>query len=94
MLKEECLKRGSMKRDKDSDARGLGWRVGLSIIVAIGWVVFIILWLFFYAIGYNIYQNIAVAIASLLIGAAILGASWASWGIKQREWCCNKKKER
>ncbi len=82
-----------MKKDKESDVQGLGWRVGLSIIVAIGWVVFIILWLFFYAIDYNIYQNIAVAIASLLIGTAILGASWATWGIKQRNWCFDKKKK-
>ncbi len=80
-----------MKKEKEFDIHGLGWRVALSIIAAIGWVVFIILWLFFYAVGYNIYQNIAVAIASLLIMAAILGAAWASWGIKQHNWWCDKK---
>jgi len=79
-----------MKKE-ETDVSGLGWRVALSIIVAIGWAVFIILWLFFYAAEYNIYQNIAVAIASLLIGAAVLGASWATWGIKQHNWCCSKK---
>ncbi|TAL47147.1 hypothetical protein EPN87_03715 [archaeon] len=61
---------------------GFAWRVSLSIIVFFGWVIFIILWLLFYAGGFNVYQNIAVILVSILVGMAILAASWASWGVK------------
>jgi hypothetical protein len=70
---------------------GFGWRVSLSIIVVFGWFIFLILWLLFYAEVFNLYQNIAVILASILVGIAILAASWASWGIKygwkyKNEW--------
>ena len=39
-----------------------------------GLIIFIILWLFFYAYDYTVYQNIAVVLASVLAGLAILGA--------------------
>ena len=58
------------------------WRVSLSIIVGVGWIVFLILWLAFYASDFSVYENIAIFLASLLIVGAILGASWASWGMK------------
>lgn len=61
---------------------GMGWRVSFSIIVTIGWLIFLILWLFFYAgqSGYNAYQNFAIIIASLLVLAVVLGVPWAIWG--------------
>ena len=62
--------------------KGFGWRVSLSIITGVGWLVFLILWLFFYAGGYNIYQNIAIFIVSLLIVGGVLGAAWAPWGMR------------
>ena len=62
--------------------KGFGWRVSLSIIVCIGWLIFLILWLFFYATGFNVYQNIAIFIVSLLVVGGILGASWAPWGMR------------
>jgi hypothetical protein len=61
---------------------GFAWRVALSILVIFGMVVFLILWLLFYAGDFNVYQNIAMALVSILIGIAILGAAWASWGIR------------
>jgi hypothetical protein len=61
---------------------GLALRVSLSIIVSIGWLVFLVLWFAFYASDYTVYQNIAIVLASVLIIGAILGASWASWSIK------------
>ncbi len=61
---------------------GFAWRVSLSIIVGCGWFIFLIIWLLFYAGGFNIYQNIAIFLVSILIVGAILGSSWASWGLK------------
>ena len=40
------------------------------------------IWLFFYATEYNVYQNIAIFIVSILAFGGIMGAAWAPWGIK------------
>ena len=76
---------------RPEETPGFGWRVSLSIIVGIGWLVFLILWLFFYASAFTVYQNIAIILVSILIMSAILGASWASWGIK---YGCTFEKKR
>ncbi len=36
--------------------RGIRWRIALSIIAFLGLIIFIIDWLFFFAIGHNVYQ--------------------------------------
>lgn len=62
---------------------GLGWRVTASIVGFFASIVGIIVWLFFYAANYSVYQNIAV-IALIVAGfVAAMGATWAAWGIKQ-----------
>lgn len=61
---------------------GLSSRVAVSILVIFGWLIFAILWLIFYAGSFSLLENIAVIIVVLLVGIAILGAMWASWGIK------------
>jgi len=38
-----------------------------------------------------VYQNIAIILVSILIMSAILGASWASWGIKYGRMCERRK---
>ena len=64
-----------------------GWRVSLSIVAGIGWLIFLIVWLAFFAgdktLNFNAYQNFAVILISILVVFIILGGSWASWGIKQ-----------
>jgi len=54
------------------------WRVGLSVVAGVGWVIFLILWLFFYASAYTVYQNIAISIVSFFVMLGVLGATWAS----------------
>jgi hypothetical protein len=61
---------------------GFRWRVALSIIVCIGWLIFLIIWLGFFAGDFNIYQNIAIFLASILGIGVILGPAWAHWGMK------------
>lgn len=61
--------------------KGLSWRVSLSIGTGIGWLIFLIIWLAFYALP-SFYQNVAIFFASILAVIVILGASWASFGIK------------
>lgn len=65
------------------ESPGLHWRISLSIIMGVGWLAFLILWFFFYAQNFSLYQNIAVFFASLLIIGGILGAAWAPWGMRR-----------
>ena len=69
--------------------------VAVSIVAALGWLVFIIIWLFFWAGGLNIYQNIAVFLASILALAAVVGPMWAYWGMRHgwREWDGDRRAE-
>ena len=62
--------------------QGFAWRVGLSILVVFGWLAFVIIWLFFYAGDYDVWQNIAILLVSIIVGIGILAAAWASWGIR------------
>jgi hypothetical protein len=59
-----------------------GWRVSLSIGMGIGWLIFLIVWLAFFAGDYTVYRNIAIIIISILVVFIVLGGSWASWGLK------------
>ncbi len=59
-----------------------GWRVSLSIGMGIGWLIFVIVWLAFYASDYTLYKNIAIIMISILVVFLVLGGSWAAWGLK------------
>ena len=53
--------------EKKEEKEGLGWRVSLSIIVGVGWLVFLIVWLFFMASDYTVYKNLAIVMISVLL---------------------------
>ncbi len=74
-----------------SKPEGMGWRVAVSIITFFGSVIAVILWLFFYAGSFNVYQNIAVIVVIFLAFIAVMGATWASWGMKQGAWWSESK---
>lgn len=61
---------------------GLVWRVSLSIVAFFALIIFIILWLFFPATGFSVYQNLAIVIVSILIFFAVMGAVWVSFGLR------------
>jgi MFS family permease len=64
---------------------GLGWRVSLSILIGVGWLVFLILWLFFYAYPLSEWEkNVAILLMSLLVICGILGIPWAIWAIRNQ----------
>jgi peptidoglycan/LPS O-acetylase OafA/YrhL len=60
-----------------------GWRISLSIVVGVGWLIFLIIWLAFYAGDYSFNKNIAIILISILVLIIVLGGSWAAWGLKQ-----------
>jgi len=66
---------------------GLGPRVAVSIIVFFGLLIFAIIYVAFFASSFSLFQQIAVILVALLVATAILGAMWASWGIKYGKKC-------
>ncbi len=54
-------------RQKKPRAQPPGKRVYASIVVAFGWLLFLALWLFYYATSFGIVQNIAVFLLSLVV---------------------------
>lgn len=70
--------------DDYSKTEGLGWRVSLSIVTGVGWLVFVVIWLFFYADDYNGYQNLGMLLLSIFIVALVLGIPWTLYGWRYR----------
>jgi RsiW-degrading membrane proteinase PrsW (M82 family) len=70
---------------------GLGLRVALSIIVVFGWLIYAIVHVVFFWENFSTTQNLALIIIAFLIGVAILGAMWASWGINIGKQFSEKK---
>ena len=75
---------------EDEEIKGLGWKVPYSIIAGVGWLIFIIIWLFFYASDYNWEKNVATLLLSIFIVVLIVGAPWTLWWKKYQT---NKEKE-
>jgi hypothetical protein len=73
-IKQEYVIEGEQRKDP-------AWRIPLSIATGIGWLVFLVIWLFFYAGDYQLVQNIGVFLLSLLIVGAILAGAWAAWSL-------------
>ena len=62
--------------------RPSGWRVSLSIIAGVAWLIFVIVWLAFYAEDYSVSRNIAIILISILVLIVVLGVPWAVWAIR------------
>ncbi len=71
----------------------MGSRIAVSILTFFGSIIGIIVWLFFYAQNFNVYQNIAVVVVILLGFIAVMGATWASWGIRQAAAATRSRRE-
>jgi hypothetical protein len=61
---------------------GLASRVAVSIVVVVGWLVFLVIFLGFYAQGIHVYRILAIILASILVVGAILAPMWTYWGMK------------
>ncbi len=71
---------------------GGAWRAAVSAVAGIGWLIFLIVYLFFWAKYYTIYENIAIFLVSVLVLAAIMAPLWIGWGMKYaREAECEEK---
>jgi len=68
--------------DVERPAQGVAWRLGASAMMGILWLTFLIVWLFFFASEYNIYQNLAIVILSIVLSMGAILAIWISFGLR------------
>jgi hypothetical protein len=58
----------------------------VGIGIAFAWLLFLALWLFFYASGFSIVQNIGILLLSLVVMAILETLVWVPWAMKQPDW--------
>lgn len=51
-----------------------------SIIILLGWLVFILFYALYWSNDFSVFQNIIVTIVSLAITALLIGLLWIVWG--------------
>jgi hypothetical protein len=61
-------------------------RVVASILGPVAWLCFTLLYVGFWAHGFTLFQSVIVILVSTLILAGVMGALWASWGMRGRYW--------
>ena len=62
----------------------MGTKIASTILVSVGWFAFIVLYLAFYAESLNIWQKVAVFLASGAIATGLIAVFWVKWTFKQR----------
>ncbi len=76
-------------RNRENEAMsGLRWRIIASIVLGTAWLIFVILYLAFWSQGFDLFQNLAILISSLLALGAALAVYWVSYGLQfaRRAW--------
>jgi len=66
----------------DEISQPSGWRLSLSIVIGVGWLIFLIIWLAFFAGNYSFNKNISFILISILLLIIVLGVPWAIWGLR------------
>jgi hypothetical protein len=53
-----------------------GWRARTSVVAGVAWLIFLVVWIIFFASGFGFYENIGIALASLLLVGALMVGMW------------------
>ncbi|UCE96672.1 MAG: hypothetical protein JSV51_03505 [Candidatus Bathyarchaeota archaeon] len=61
--------------------KSFGSRFAGTVIAGIGWLLFILLFLAFYAGRFDFWQNVATLLVSALIAIAIVAVMWTMWAL-------------
>jgi peptidoglycan/LPS O-acetylase OafA/YrhL len=55
-----------------------GWRIRVSVLSGIGWIVFMVIWLPFYHESFLIYHSLAIMLLAFLVMILLVGGAWGS----------------
>lgn len=64
------------------DMNSLGAKAAGTVVILCGWLAIIVLYLAFFAGGFDFWQKLAVFIASGAIVIAIVAVMWIKWAVK------------
>ncbi|HZY71099.1 MAG TPA: hypothetical protein VFF67_09020 [Thermoplasmata archaeon] len=64
------------------DRGGFGWRIGVSVATAFGFVIFLMLYFAFWSGSFSNIQSVVLVLVAMLAFVGINGAAWASWGAR------------
>lgn len=73
----------SHPRESDFPSRA---RVVASILGPVAWLCFTLLYVGFWAQGFTVFQSVIVILVSVILLAGLMGAIWASWGMRRHRW--------
>jgi hypothetical protein len=62
--------------------KSVGTKVATTIFFMVFWFAFIVLYLAFFAGGFNLWQKVAVFLASGAIASGIIAVLWVKWTMK------------
>ncbi len=60
--------------------RGLRWRLVVSIVGPVAWLIFTLLYVGFWATGFTLFQSVIVILVSVLALGGLMGGVWVAWG--------------
>ena len=60
----------------------MGTKIVGTILVSVFWFAFIVLYLAFFAGGFNLWQKAAVFLASGALATGLIAALWVKWAVK------------
>ena len=60
----------------------LGAKAAGTVVVIFGWLAFIVLYLAFFADGFDFWQKVSIFIASGAIVIAVVAVMWIKWTLK------------
>ncbi len=58
----------------------------VSILAAVGWLIFILFYSLFWSTEFTFFQNIITTIVSFLIVALLIGLMWVIYGFRTAGW--------
>jgi hypothetical protein len=71
---------------------GLASRITLTIVVGLGWLAFLVIFLWFYGWELGISKSLAILILSILVVCLILIPVWVHWGLTTAQAWERKKR--
>jgi hypothetical protein len=52
------------------------------MVAVVGWIIFILIHAAFWSENYSLFQNIVIAVVTLIAAIGIAGLSWVIWALR------------
>lgn len=62
---------------------GLLVPITVSVVSAVGWLIFILVHAAFWSEGFSLFQNIVIGVVSFLVATGLAGLVWVIWALRQ-----------